>query len=242
MTELLERRLLRRLSEANRAHELVEAGDEVMVCLSGGKDSWALLGLLVAYRRMLPFDFDIVAVNLDQGHPGFEQKIIADHCDSLGIRHHMVAADTYSVVLENTPVGKTYCSLCSRLRRGILYDVAEALGATKIALALPSRLPLVEIDAVIAPEGDRASALTLEPIVAVTGLTPEASAHEQGALVDQIRDHHQQTVLVIAHPLEMQALVAALGVPADELPALKGDLVEVRVDGTSAKARAVPLD
>jgi hypothetical protein len=110
------------------------------------------------------------------------------------------------------------------------------------ALALPSRLPLVDVDAVIAPEGDRASALTLEPIFAVTGLTPEASAHEQAALVDQIRDHHQQTVLVIAHPLEMPALVAALGVPADELGALEGDLVEVRVDGTSAKARAVPLD
>lgn len=130
----LERRLVRQISRTNKAWKLIEPDDRVMVAISGGKDSWSLLHLLRAYRRRLPFDFSIVAVNLDQGQPGFRPEVLREHLERHGFEYHLVHQDTYSVVKANVPAGKAYCSLCSRLRRGILYDVATKLGATKIAL------------------------------------------------------------------------------------------------------------
>jgi tRNA 2-thiocytidine biosynthesis protein TtcA len=136
MSELakLERRLLRRISQLNREFTLIEPGDRIMVAISGGKDSWALLHLLRAYERMLPFEFELVAVNLDQGHPGFPVEILRDHLEAEGFAYRLVRQATHAVVKAHTPAGKAYCSLCSRLRRGILYDVAAELGASKIAL------------------------------------------------------------------------------------------------------------
>jgi tRNA 2-thiocytidine biosynthesis protein TtcA len=106
----------------------------VLVGLSGGKDSYALMWLLERIRRRAPFEFTLLGVNLDQGHPGFQQHVIANWCDANGFEHHMLHRDTYSVVQEKIPAGKTYCSLCSRLRRGILYNAAVELGCTCIAL------------------------------------------------------------------------------------------------------------
>jgi tRNA 2-thiocytidine biosynthesis protein TtcA len=133
-TTALERKLLRKISRLNRAYALVEPGDRIMVALSGGKDSWSLLHLLRAYRRVVPFDYELVAVNLDQGQPGFEVDRLRTWLDAHDYAHHLVYQDTYRVVVSEVPEGKAYCSLCSRLRRGILYDVGEELGATKIAL------------------------------------------------------------------------------------------------------------
>ncbi|HLT35812.1 MAG TPA: tRNA 2-thiocytidine(32) synthetase TtcA [Enhygromyxa sp.] len=136
MTEVgkLERRLLRQLSQLNREFELIEPADRIMVAISGGKDSWALLHLLRAYQRMLPFSYELIAVNLDQGHPGFPVEVLRNHLEAEGFAYRLVAQDTHAVVKQHTPAGKAYCSLCSRLRRGVLYDVAVELGATKIAL------------------------------------------------------------------------------------------------------------
>ncbi len=113
---------------------MIEAHDRVMVAISGGKDSWALLHLLRLYRRRLPFDFSIVAVNLDQGQPGFPASVLRDYLEAEAYEYRIVERDTYSVVVREVPEGKAYCSLCSRLRRGILYNTAVELGATKIAL------------------------------------------------------------------------------------------------------------
>lgn len=132
--EKLERRLLRQMSRLNRRFGLIEPDDKIMVAISGGKDSWAMLHLLRAYERMLPFTYSLVAVNLDQGHPGFPIEVLREHLDAHGFAHHLVARDTHAVVQANTRPGKAFCSLCSRLRRGILYNVAVELGATKIAL------------------------------------------------------------------------------------------------------------
>jgi tRNA 2-thiocytidine biosynthesis protein TtcA len=122
------------MSRLNKQRGLIEPGDRVMVAISGGKDSWGMLHLLRAYQRKLPFDFSMVAVNLDQGHPGFPVSTIRDHLVQEGFEHHLVSVDTFRVVKEHTPQGKAFCSLCSRLRRGILYRTATELGATKIAL------------------------------------------------------------------------------------------------------------
>ena len=130
----LNHRLIQLVSRASRDFNQIEAGDRVLVALSGGKDSYALMVLLDQVRRKAPFDFELIAVNLDQGQPGFEQQVIVDWCDARGFAHHMVHRDTYSIVKEKTPEGKAFCSLCSRLRRGILYQVAVELGCTKIAL------------------------------------------------------------------------------------------------------------
>lgn len=130
----LDKRLHRQVAEAIVDFNMIEAGDKVMVCVSGGKDSYAMLDILLALRRRAPIDFDIVAVNLDQKQPGFPADVLPAYLASLGVPFHIENQDTYSIVKRVVPEGKTMCSLCSRLRRGVLYRVASELGATKIAL------------------------------------------------------------------------------------------------------------
>ncbi len=130
----LERKLLRRMSRASQDFSMIEAGDRVMACVSGGKDSFVMLHLLRRLQRKVPFEFGLVAVNLDQKQPGFPAHILPQWLGDQGYDFRIVERDTYSVVIDKIPEGKTYCSLCSRLRRGILYDTAVELGATKIAL------------------------------------------------------------------------------------------------------------
>lgn len=132
--ERLEKKLLGLFGKASKEFGLVEPNDRIMVGVSGGKDSYTLLQLLRLTQRRVGFPVDIVAVNLDQGHPGFPAETLRSYFEAEGVAHRMVHRDTYSVVLEKIPEGKTYCSLCSRLRRGILYDVAVELGCNKIAL------------------------------------------------------------------------------------------------------------
>ncbi len=130
----LTRRLIGQMGQASRDHALIEAGDHVLVAISGGKDSYTLLDLLRKLQSRAPFDFTFIAVNIDQGHPGYPVHILTEYLTREGYPFEIVSEDTYSIVKEKVPEGKTYCSLCSRLRRGILYTTARRLGANKIAL------------------------------------------------------------------------------------------------------------
>ena len=130
----LEKRIVRAAAEAIQDFGLVEDGDRIMVAVSGGKDSYTLLHVLMRLRERAPIDFDLVAVNLDQGQPGYPAHVVERHFAQVGVPYRMISRDTYSVVRRLVPEGKAACSVCSRLRRGVLYRVAGELGATKIAL------------------------------------------------------------------------------------------------------------
>ena len=130
----LYRKIRSQVGRAIADFNMIEQGDVVMVCLSGGADSYTMLDMLLGLQRAAPIDFKLVAVNLDQKQPGFPEQILPDYLESIGVEYHIVEEDTYSIVKQLIPEGKTTCSLCSRLRRGVLYKTAQNIGASKIAL------------------------------------------------------------------------------------------------------------
>lgn len=130
----LQKRLRRNVGNAITDYNMIEESDVVMVCVSGGKDSFSMLDILMGLQKTAPVNFEIIALNLDQKQPGFPEEVLPRYFESLGVPYYILDKDTYSVVREKVPEGKTTCGLCSRLRRGTLYSFAEKIGATKIAL------------------------------------------------------------------------------------------------------------
>ena len=130
----LHKNLRRETGRAIADFNMIQEGDLVMVCLSGGKDSYVMLDILLNMQKHAPIRFDLVAVNLDQKQPDFPEEVLPTYLESIGVNYHILEKDTYSIVTSKIPEGKTYCSLCSRLRRGTLYGFAEQIGATKVAL------------------------------------------------------------------------------------------------------------
>ena len=130
----LQKRLRKASGEAIVDYNMIEPGDRIMVCLSGGADSYTMLDILLHMQQKAPIEFSIIAVNLDQKQPGFPEHVLPTYLEQLGVEYKILEEDTYSIVVDKVPEGKTTCALCSRLRRGILYNAAQELGATKIAL------------------------------------------------------------------------------------------------------------
>lgn len=130
----LQKRIRRNVGNAIADYSMIEEGDVVMACLSGGKDSYAMLDILVHLQKTAPVNFEVIAVNLDQKQPGFPEHILPEYLEKMGVPFYIIDKDTYSVVMSKVPEGRTTCGLCSRLRRGTLYTFAEKIGATKIAL------------------------------------------------------------------------------------------------------------
>ena len=128
------KKLRRQVGHAIRDFKMIEEGDKVMVCVSGGKDSYTLLDILLQFKRIAPINFDVVAVNLDQKQPGFPEDVLPKYLEENNIPYYILEKDTYSITKRLTPEGKTYCAVCSRLRRGSLYGFAQEIGATKVAL------------------------------------------------------------------------------------------------------------
>jgi tRNA 2-thiocytidine biosynthesis protein TtcA len=128
------KKLQRSVAEAIQQYTMIAEGDKIMVCLSGGKDSYAMLHMLLYFQKVAPIHFDIIAVNLDQKQPGFPVEVLPRYLSNLGVDFKIIEKNTYKIVMDKTPEGKTTCSLCSRLRRGTLYEAAKDLGCNKLAL------------------------------------------------------------------------------------------------------------